>query len=57
VAKEVDHIKPRSRGGSDADKNLQGICIDCHRAKTQKESQQRGGGVKSPGVSNGDRVG
>lgn len=33
----VDHITPKARGGDDADSNLQGICKDCHTAKTNRE--------------------
>lgn len=35
--KEVDHIKPRSQGGSDGDGNLQGLCGWCHKSKTARE--------------------
>lgn len=41
VAREVDHVVPKARGGSDADDNLQAICVACHRAKTAVET--RGG--------------
>lgn len=41
---QVDHIVPKSQGGSDDDGNLQTICPECHRAKTARES--RGGGSK-----------
>lgn len=37
-SKEVDHIRPKVLGGTDNDKNLQGICVDCHRAKSAKET-------------------
>lgn len=37
-SKEVDHIVPLSEGGSDDRSNKQGICKDCHRAKTAAES-------------------
>ena len=37
-AKEVDHIKAKARGGSDAESNLEVICHDCHRSKTARES-------------------
>jgi hypothetical protein len=30
---EVDHIQPRSAGGSDLIDNLQWLCVDCNRAK------------------------
>lgn len=38
VAKQVDHIKPKFEGGSDADSNLQAICVACHQAKTKEEA-------------------
>lgn len=34
----VDHIKPRTQGGTDALDNLECICRDCHVFKTQGES-------------------
>lgn len=34
----VDHIKPKSQGGTDDWANLQSLCDDCHRAKTQREA-------------------
>ena len=37
-ATEVDHIKPKARGGTDDDDNLQAICHDCHKAKTEAEA-------------------
>lgn len=36
-AHEVDHITPIHKGGTDDLSNLQAICIDCHKDKTQKE--------------------
>lgn len=36
---EVDHRLPLSRGGSDADTNLQWLCIGCHRVKSQREQR------------------
>jgi 5-methylcytosine-specific restriction protein A len=30
----VDHIKPRSAGGSDHPSNLQTLCVPCHRRET-----------------------
>ena len=37
AATEVDHIKPRSRGGTDALENLQALCKPHHSRKTAKE--------------------
>lgn len=36
-AREVDHIIPRSRGGSDAINNLRAICKACHAIKSSRE--------------------
>lgn len=38
-ATTVDHIKPKSNGGTDDDSNLQGLCWPCHRKKTATERQ------------------
>ncbi len=34
---EVDHIVPKDQGGGDDDSNLQTICTEVHKAKTQAE--------------------
>lgn len=34
---DVDHVVPKSQGGDDSDANLQGVCDDCHQAKTVRE--------------------
>lgn len=39
-ATHVDHIKPKSAGGTDDEANLQAICVACHRAKTATESRR-----------------
>lgn len=44
VAKHVDHIIPKSQGGTDDDGNLQSLCAACHRAKTAREGRGRGAG-------------
>lgn len=36
----VDHIKPISQGGTDADTNLQALCKAHHDDKTRAESRQ-----------------
>lgn len=38
---EVDHRTPLAEGGSDDAENLQWLCIECHRLKTQRENGQR----------------
>jgi 5-methylcytosine-specific restriction protein A len=37
IATEVDHIVPKSQGGTDDDDNLQAICSPCHKTKTGSE--------------------
>lgn len=37
-AREVDHIIPKSQGGTDDVDNLAALCIACHSAKSQRES-------------------
>lgn len=36
-ATECDHITPKAKGGTDALTNLQAICADCHRDKTDRD--------------------
>lgn len=37
-ARQVDHIIPKVRGGTDAASNLQAICARCHEEKTVRET-------------------
>ena len=46
LATEVDHVMPKSKGGTDADSNLQSINRDCHKRKTIEEQ----GGIVRPVV-------
>ena len=39
--REVDHITPKSQGGTDDHDNLELLCKACHKAKT--DSEKRGG--------------
>lgn len=39
---EVDHVKPRSRGGSDDRANLVATCRDCNRGKGDKQIEPPG---------------
>lgn len=34
---EIDHIRPLSNGGSNDIKNLQALCVECHKNKTLNE--------------------
>ena len=34
---EIDHIRPLSYGESNNRKNLQALCIECHKNKTMSE--------------------
>jgi len=36
-ATDVDHIMPKSKGGTDELENLQSLCKKCHRTKTANE--------------------
>lgn len=42
-ATEVDHIKPKAKGGTDEQDNLQSTCKPCHAAKTQQEAREARG--------------
>lgn len=37
---ELDHIVNLARGGTDSKDNLQILCHDCHKTKTQNESKE-----------------
>src|SRR3990167_2268648 len=36
-ATDVDHVRSRANGGSDAHANLRSMCHECHAAKTARE--------------------
>lgn len=36
-AREVDHILPKAKGGTDDPANLRGICVPCHRDKSARD--------------------
>ena len=40
IATEVDHIRPKSEGGTDDLSNLRAINHECHKIKTQAESKR-----------------
>ncbi|MFN3375229.1 MAG: HNH endonuclease [Burkholderiaceae bacterium] len=37
LAAHRDHIVPLAEGGADDDSNVQGLCVDCHDAKSKAE--------------------
>lgn len=37
-ASQVDHIVPKSQGGTDEPSNCEAICLPCHKVKTARES-------------------
>lgn len=38
LATQRDHITPLAEGGTDTDDNVQGLCADCHEAKSKTEA-------------------
>lgn len=40
-AVDVDHILPLWSGGSNANDNLEALCVDCHKQKTKAEAKAR----------------
>lgn len=43
LAMERDHKVPLAEGGTDEPDNVQGLCADCHRAKSQAEAVRGSG--------------
>lgn len=39
---ELDHIVNIAQGGTEDESNLQSLCIECHKVKTQNESKFSG---------------
>lgn len=39
-ATEVDHVTPKAEGGTDDLSNLQGLCPECHAAKSKAEASR-----------------
>jgi 5-methylcytosine-specific restriction protein A len=44
----VDHIRPKAKGGTDADENLELLCRECHDAKTAAEVAEAQGRTITP---------
>ena len=40
-AREVDHVVPLCKGGTDALDNLAALCVPCHEAKTARDMGYR----------------
>ena len=41
AATELDHVVPLWKGGPDVEDNLQRLCDDCHRVKSDAEARER----------------
>jgi len=41
-ATQVDHVKPKAKGGTDDPDNLQAICAPCHESKTEADKGHHG---------------
>ena len=41
LATELDHILPLHKGGAEHDSNRQGLCAECHAAKTRQDKGQK----------------
>jgi 5-methylcytosine-specific restriction protein A len=41
IATELDHIVALTNGGTDTDDNRQGLCTECHDAKTARDMGHR----------------
>lgn len=48
VGTQVDHIIPRAEGGSDDLHNLQLLCDDCHKQKTQEDAKRGWDSINKP---------
>jgi hypothetical protein len=55
-AVDVDHILPLWSGGTNANDNLEGLCIDCHKQKTAAEAKARGKVKRLAGETGANRV-
>lgn len=54
-ATDVDHILPLWLGGSNREKNLEGLCPDHHAAKTKAEASLRAKAKRNEARMNGTR--
>ncbi len=51
LATQRDHIKPLFEGGEDTDDNTQGLCEQCHDAKSEQERIRAHHGSAREGVA------
>lgn len=49
-ATECDHIIPMHKGGTNEATNLQGICRECHKEKTEREAAESQGRRTRPNI-------
>lgn len=49
-ATEVDHVVALVNGGTDTEDNLQGLCAECHAAKTARDLGHRPKGCDARGL-------
>ena len=47
---QVDHVKPKAIGGTDDHDNLQCICAECHKLKTDAEAASAQGRTIKPTI-------
>lgn len=50
AATRVDHIVALVNGGEDTIDNMQGLCVECHDAKTRADLGQRVKGCDANGI-------
>lgn len=55
-AVDVDHILPLWSGGTNANDNLEALCVDCHKQKTAAEAKARGKVKRLAGETGANRV-
>lgn len=55
-AVDVDHILPLWSGGSNANDNLEGLCVDCHKQKTAAEAKARAKVKRLAGETGANRI-
>ena len=45
-AREIDHVIPVHKGGTDDLDNLMPLCVECHRRKSRAEADARRGAMR-----------